>query len=39
MQMALALMSDYSDPVFADEVFNDLVYFAIQLMAGGNRDI
>ena len=39
MQMALALMSDYSDPVFADEVFNDLVYFAIQLMDGGNRDI
>jgi hypothetical protein len=29
MQMVLTLMSDYSDPLNADLIFNDLVVFAI----------
>jgi hypothetical protein len=37
--MVMVLLSDYSEPVFADMVLNDLVYFAIQMMNGGNRDI
>lgn len=37
--MVLALLSDYSDPVNSDLIFNNLVYFAIQLLDGGNNDV
>ena len=37
--MVLTLLSDYSDPISADLIFNDLIYFGIQLMDGGNNEI
>ena len=39
MQMVLALLSDYTDPVNADLIFNDLINFGIQLMDGGNNEV
>lgn len=39
MQMVLTLLSDYTDPTNADLIFNDLIYFAVQLMDGGNNEI
>jgi hypothetical protein len=39
MQMILTLMSDYSDPINSDLIFNNLVMFAIQLMEGGNNEV
>lgn len=37
--MIFSLLSDYSEPKLADEIFNDLVNFGIKLLDEGNREV
>lgn len=39
VQMVLSLLSDYSDPVNADLISNNLIMFAIKLLDGGNNEV